>query len=61
MNWKTKTMLVYILGGLMLGVLAGIMTVSNAEETQKEPELDLKKGAKFGIDAINLIRKNIAK
>ena len=54
-------MLVYIMGGLLLGALAGIMTVSNAEETQKEPELDFKKSAKFGIDAINLIRKNIAK
>lgn len=61
MNWKTKTMLVYIMGGLLIGALAGIMTISTTDETQKEPELDLKKGAKFGIDAINLIRKNLAK
>lgn len=54
-------MLVYTVSGLLLGLLAGIMTVSNAEESQTEPELDLKKGAKFGIDAINLIRKNISK
>lgn len=59
MNWKTKTMLIYGAAGLVFGVLAGIMIINNAEKKNTEYTPSLKKGAQFGIDAINLIRKNL--
>ena len=52
-------MLIYGAAGLVFGVLAGIMIINNAEKKNTEYTPSLKKGAQFGIDAINLIRKNL--
>ena len=47
MDWKTKTLLFYMGCGLVLGAIAGIMTVNNAEENEKEVTPTLKDGARI--------------
>ena len=59
MNWKKKTIMIYAFGGLVLGIVAGIMMVNDAEEKQKEVDFSVKNGAKVGIAALNFIKKNI--
>jgi len=57
MNWKTKTMVLYVLGGLVIGILAGIMTVNNAEKNEKEVDLSLKNAAKITAAAFETMKK----
>lgn len=61
MDWKKKTLLFYSLGGLILGVFAGIITINNAVEKDKEVDISLKEGAKIGISALNSLQKYILK
>ncbi len=61
MNWKTKTLLYYSLGGLMIGIAAGIITINNAVEKKSEVDLSLKNGAKMGIAALNAVQKIVLK
>lgn len=57
MDWKKKTILYYALGGALIGVIAGILTVNNAIEENKEVELSLKNGAKIGLQALDMMKK----
>ncbi len=59
MSWKVKTMLIYGLGGLILGILAGMITVNKAVDEEKEPEFSVKKGAKVGLAVIDALKKTI--
>ena len=59
MNWKNKVFLFYAIGGLLLGVVAGLITINNAVDNDKEVELDLKTGAKVGVAALQNIKKII--
>jgi len=61
MDWKKKTLLFYSLGGLILGVFAGIITINNAVEKDKEVDISLKEGAKIGISALNSLQKYVLK
>lgn len=61
MNWKTKTLLIYGLGGLLLGIIAGIASIDNAVEKNKSIDISLKDGAKIGLNAFNAIQKIIIK
>lgn len=61
MNWKTKTLLYYSLGGLLIGIAAGIITINNAVEKQSEVDLSLKNGAKMGLAALNAVQKIVLK
>ena len=61
MDWKKKTILYYALGGLVIGVLAGIISVNNAVEKDKEVDLSLKNGAKIGIAALDVVQKIVMK
>ncbi|MBQ4513583.1 MAG: hypothetical protein II969_11370 [Anaerolineaceae bacterium] len=61
MNWKTKTLLYYSLGGLLIGIAAGIITINNAVEKKSEVDLSLKNGAKMGIAALNAVQKIVLK
>ena len=61
MNWKTKVILFYSLGGLALGILAGITTIKNAVDNDKELDLTLKDGAKVGLAAMEVMKKTIIK
>ena len=57
MNWKTKTLLLYIGCGLVLGAVAGIMTINNAEENNKEIDPTLKDGARICVQALKSLKK----
>lgn len=61
MDWKTKTMLFYGIGGLLLGVLAGIASINNAEEKDQQLEISLQEGARLGVNALNSLSKVIIK
>lgn len=61
MNWKTKTLLYYSLGGLLIGIAAGVITINNAVEKKSEVDLSLKNGAKMGIAALNAVQKIVLK
>lgn len=57
MSWKTKTLIYYGLGGLLLGLAAGIISINNAVEKNTEVDLSLKNGAKVGLAALNAVQK----
>ncbi len=61
MDRKTKIMLIYIIGGLIGGILAGMISINNAEKNDDLPDLSLQDGAKIGIKAINLLTKTVIK
>ncbi len=58
MDWKKKTVLIYTIGGLLIGLLSGIITVNNAVEKDKEINLTVKDGARMAID---VMKKTILK
>ena len=61
MDWKKKTILYYTLGGMLIGIFAGIISVNNAVEKDKEVDLSLKNGAKIGIAALDAVQKIVMK
>lgn len=61
MNWKSKTMLYYALGGLLIGVIAGLVSINNAVEENKEVKLSFENGAKIGLAALKALPKIISK
>lgn len=61
MNWKTKTLLIYGIGGLILGVMAGIISINNAVENNKTVDISLQDGAKIGMNALNAMQKLVIK
>ena len=61
MNWKTKTLLYYGLGGLVIGIVAVIISINNAVEKNTEVDLSLKNGAKVGVAALNAVQKLVFK
>ena len=61
MDWKKKTILYYTLGGIVIGLIARIISVNNAVEMDKEVELSLKNGAKIGIAALDVVKKIVMK
>lgn len=58
MDWKKKTILIYVIGGLLIGLLSGIITVKNAVDKDKEINLTVKDGAKIAFD---VMKKTILK
>ncbi len=61
MDWKKKVMLIYIIGGLTCGIIAGMISINNAVENEKELNLSLQDGAKIGMNAIKLLTKTVIK
>ena len=47
MDWKKKTMLIYIIGGLAIGIVAGMISVKKAVDEDREIDLSLQDGAKM--------------
>lgn len=61
MDWKKKTLLIYGIGGLVLGIIAGITTINNAVEKNKKVDISLQDGARIGVSALNSLSKVIIK
>ena len=61
MDWKKKVMLFYLAGGLICGIIAGIVTLRNAEENNTEVDLTLQDAGKIGMNALKMVGKAIIK
>ncbi|MBR6090488.1 MAG: hypothetical protein IKP86_11175 [Anaerolineaceae bacterium] len=61
MDWKKKTILIYALGGLIIGIGAGILTINNAVQNNREADLSLKNAGKVTVAALNAMQKIVLK
>ncbi len=57
MDWKKKTVLIYALSGLVLGVIAGISAVKKAEKDDEIPAFNAKTGARVLTASLDLLKK----
>jgi hypothetical protein len=57
MDWKKKTVLLYAIGGLVLGTIAGFSAVKNAEKNDEIPTLNAKTGARVLSASLEMLKK----
>lgn len=55
-NWKTKTIVIGGLIGAAAGVIAALLLIQRAEETQQVPRLTAGDGVKVGVGVLGLLR-----
>ncbi|MFZ6018276.1 MAG: hypothetical protein ACOYXO_01600 [Chloroflexota bacterium] len=55
-NWKTKTIVIGGLIGAAAGVIAALLLIQRAEETQQAPRLTAGDGVKVGLGVLGLLR-----
>lgn len=56
-NWKTQTMVMGAVIGLMAGVAAAYLMVQRAEAENTTPQLHAKEGVKLGVLVFGLLRE----
>lgn len=56
-KWKTKTIVVGALLGAVAGVIAGLLIIQRAEETQTNPRLSAGDGVKVGLGILGILRQ----
>lgn len=61
MDWKKKTILYYGLVGLVSGIMAGILSVKNAEDKNKQVDFSPKDTARICMNALNSMQKLVFK
>lgn len=57
MDGKTKMILFYSIGGLLIGVLIGLTKVSDAEKNNEEVDFTLKDATKSGVKVLGMVQK----
>ncbi|HAD07003.1 MAG TPA: hypothetical protein DCE76_07560 [Anaerolineaceae bacterium] len=55
-NWKTKTIVIGGLIGAAAGIIAALLLIQRAEETQQMPRLTAGDGVKVGVGVLGLLR-----
>jgi hypothetical protein len=55
-NWKTKTMLIGGITGLLVGLMAAYMFIQRAEQEEGTPKLSAGEGVKVGIGVMGLLK-----
>lgn len=55
-NWKTKTIVIGGLIGAAAGIIAALLLIQRAEETQQVPRLTASDGVKVGVGVLGLLR-----
>ncbi|MCX7975934.1 MAG: hypothetical protein N2646_02565 [Bellilinea sp.] len=55
-NWKTKTIVIGGLIGAAAGIIAALLLIQRAEETQQVPRLTAGDGVKVGVGVLGLLR-----
>ena len=55
-NWKTKTIVIGGLIGAAAGIIAALLLIQRAEETQQVPRLTAGEGVKVGVGVLGLLR-----
>jgi hypothetical protein len=56
-NWKTRTLLMGAVVGLLVGVAAAYLMVQRAEDEHTTPQLQAKEGIKLGVLLFGLLRE----
>ena len=57
MDGKTKMILFYSIGGLLIGALIGLTKVSDAEKNNEEVDFTLKDATKSGVKVLGMVQK----
>lgn len=55
-NWKTKTIVIGGIIGAVAGIVAALLLIQRAEETQQVPRLTAGDGVKVGVGVLGLLR-----
>lgn len=55
-NWKTKTIVIGGIIGAVAGIVAALLLIQRAEETQQVPRLTAGDGVKVGVGVVGLLR-----
>jgi len=56
-NWKLKTLLLGVGLGAVTGLIASLIIVQKAEQTESRPELSAGDGVKVGLGVLTLLRQ----
>lgn len=55
-NWKTKTMVMGVVIGAMVGAVSALMLIKRAENEQTIPKLSAGEGIQVGLGMLGLLR-----
>lgn len=55
-NWKTKTLLIGGIVGLLSGLFAAFLLIQRSDQNQLKPELKAKDGVKVGLGLLGVLR-----
>jgi hypothetical protein len=55
-NWKTKTIAIGVIAGLIFGVAAAMIVVERAEREGTEPSINAGDGVRLGLGVLGLMR-----
>jgi hypothetical protein len=55
-NWKTITMVVGAIAGLISGLIAAYIIIQRAEEEESHPRMSAGDGVKVGIGVLGVLR-----
>lgn len=55
-NWKTKTLLIGGIVGLLSGLFAAFLLIQRSDQNQQKPELKAKDGVKVGLGLLGVLR-----
>jgi hypothetical protein len=56
MNWKTKTIAIGAIAGLLVGLASAFIIIQRAEAENMVPEISAGDGVKVGIGVLTLLR-----
>jgi hypothetical protein len=55
-NWKTITLIIGAVAGVISGLIAAYMFIQRAEEEQSRPRLSAGEGVKVGLGVLGVLR-----
>lgn len=55
-NWKTKTMIIGAILGAISGIIAALIVIQRAEDTQHHPQITAGDGVKVGLGVLGVLR-----
>ena len=55
-NWKTKTLIIGGIAGLLTGLLAAYLLIQRAEQEEDQPKLTAGEGVKVGVGVLGLLK-----
>jgi len=55
-DWKTKTLVIGAIIGLITGIIGALIIVQNAEQTEERHKFTAGEGVKLGLGVMTLLR-----